>query len=90
MSGDLGRVLAEAGEPAPGPRPPGWDDEARLSRMREDAAAFAAARAVRWAVHAAQRRAARELYEQTRARAGLPPAGVPAWLADEAPPWRLL
>jgi hypothetical protein len=90
MSGDLARVLAEAGEPPPGPRPPGWEGEARLARMREAVAAFDAARAARWARHADQRRAARELYEQARARAGLPPSALPSWLEDEPPPCWLL
>jgi hypothetical protein len=81
------RVLAEAGEPAPGPRPPGWEQDVMLSRMREDVAA----RAATWALHAGQRRDAREVYERACQAAGYTPAAMVApWLADEPPPSRIL
>ena len=86
---DFARVLAEAGEPAPEPRPPGWDGDASLARMREDLAAYTAARAARWAAGDAHRQAARELYERTRQEAGSPPVPAPPWMSDEAPPFRI-
>ena len=86
MSSDFARVLAEAGEPPPGPRPAGWDAAAMLARMREDAAALRAGRAARHARNASHRQAGRELYEQTRQQA----APLLPWMGDEPPPFWLL
>jgi hypothetical protein len=88
--GDFVRVLAEAGEPAPGPRPAGWQGEAVLAAMRQDMAALVAARAARWAVNAGRRREGREVYERTRLESGYGAAAeLPPWLLDEPPPCRI-
>ncbi len=87
---DFSRVLREAGEAQPGPRPAGWDGDALLAGMREDLAAHTAARAARWAAGAARRRAARQLYERTRQQAGSGPGLVPPWLGEDAPPFSIM
>ena len=91
MTGDdFAQVLQAAGEPAPDPRPPGWEADEMLSRMRERLAALTADRAMRHARHAARRRAARELYERTRRGHGIEalPAPLP-WMSDDPPPVRV-
>jgi hypothetical protein len=82
---DLARVLEAAGEPPPGERPPGWEGEAMLARMRESVAAYTACRAAKHARHADSRRQAREVYERARQDAGQEPGPLPPWLCDEPP-----
>ena len=84
-SDDFARVLAEAGEDPLGPRPDGWERWESLASMLEGVAALRAESAARHAAGADRRRAARELYQQTRAAAGLAPGRVPPWLADDGP-----
>lgn len=84
-SDDFARVLAEAGEPDPGPRPDGWDGWdgwEMLARMHEDVATLRARAAARWAVNADQRRAALELYRHTCEAEGADPGRIPPWLGD--------
>ena len=87
---DFARVLAEAGEDPPGPRPAGWVGEAALATMREHLAAAIAARAARHARGAAGRQAARRAWERAHQQAGSTPGPAPAWLCDDLPDFRVI
>ena len=80
MSGDFERVLAEAGEAPPGPRPDGWERWASLASMLEGVASLRAEAAARHAAGAGRRREALALYQRTRAAAGIGPGPVPLWM----------